>query len=328
MTLRQDDIDYNSTPAVTVLMPAYNAAAYIGDAIRSVLEQTFTDFELLVVNDGSTDETVKVISAFDDRRIVLIERTNGGVSAALNTGLEHARGKLIARFDADDVCYPNRLATQVAFLQANPDHVLVGSEVDYITEQGTHMYHYRCFAYDDTEIRKKLFYYCPFIHSAVMYRLDAVHEAGGYDAMAHTFEDYFLWVKLLQFGKAANLRQSLIRVRLNPESVTIDEKWRGSRFRQLRRTIITSGKITNNQETELLQILREQNNARMKNGAYYALCAKKYLTDNYMPETALEYAWEAIKTSPFRLDNYALWLACHLPQPVIQWLHRLSPNRL
>lgn len=324
----QNDKVYSSSPAVTVLMPAYNAAAFIAEAIRSVLEQSFTDFELLIVNDGSTDHTVQVIRQFDDKRIVLVERTNGGVSAALNTGLEQARGRLVARFDADDVCYPGRLATQVAFMAANPDHVLVGSEVDYITEQGSYMYHHRCFAYDDTEIRKRLFYYCPFIHSAVMYRLDSVREAGGYNPMAHTFEDYFLWVKLLQFGKAANLRKSLIQVRLNPESVTIDEKWRGSRFRQLRRTIIISGMITGSQETELLQILRGQNNAKMKNGAYYALCAKKYLTDNYMPETALEYAWEAIKTSPFRLDNYALWIACHFPQPVIQWLHRLSPNRL
>src|ERR1700754_2088364 len=94
-------------PKITVLMPAYNAGKYIGEAIESVLEQTFTDFELLIVNDGSTDNTAAIIQSFTDPRIVLIQQPNLGVAAALNNGLKHARAEYIARFDADDICYPH-----------------------------------------------------------------------------------------------------------------------------------------------------------------------------------------------------------------------------
>jgi glycosyltransferase involved in cell wall biosynthesis len=93
-------------PAITVLMPAYNAGKYIHEAISSVLAQSFTNFELLIVNDGSTDDTLAVISSFNDARIRVINQTNKGVAAALNNGLQHAQAPYIARFDADDICYP------------------------------------------------------------------------------------------------------------------------------------------------------------------------------------------------------------------------------
>src|SRR5688572_21507514 len=90
---------------VTVLMPVYNAEKYVRDAISSILNQTFTDFELLIVNDGSTDDTGRIISSFNDPRITLVEQPNMGVAAALNKGLEYAKAEYIARFDADDICY-------------------------------------------------------------------------------------------------------------------------------------------------------------------------------------------------------------------------------
>src|SRR5471030_2083098 len=102
----------SSNPTITVLMPAYNAEKYIGAAIASVLAQTYTDFELVIVNDGSTDGTQAVINTFDDERIITINQPNSGVAVALNTGLKYARGTYIARFDADDVCYPHRLEKQ------------------------------------------------------------------------------------------------------------------------------------------------------------------------------------------------------------------------
>lgn len=97
------------SPQITVLMPAYNAGKYIREAITSVLEQSFADFELLIVNDGSTDDTADIIDSFNDERIVVLSQENKGVAAALNNGLRHARAPYIARFDADDVCYPYRL---------------------------------------------------------------------------------------------------------------------------------------------------------------------------------------------------------------------------
>ena len=313
---------------ITVLMPAYNAEKYISAAIQSVLDQSYTDFELIIVNDGSTDDTEKLIRSFNDHRIILINQENGGVSHALNTGLQKARGKYIARFDSDDICYTDRLAVQVAFMENNPGYILAGSDVDYITEEGEFIYHHHCFAYTNEEVNDKFYFYCPFIHSSVIYKRKEVLDAGGYNTMAHTFEDYFLWVHLLAKGKMANLPRSLIKVRLNPGSVTIDEKWRGRRFRALKRNIIKQGSVSETQAGELLEIIRRQDIKRIKQGAYYALCAKKFLTDNYQPLKARKYAAMAIRVHPFRWDNYALYLACYFSEKFIQWLHRLSPNRL
>jgi hypothetical protein len=313
---------------ITVLVPAYNAAKYIGEAIRSVLGQTYGRFELLIVNDGSTDNLEEVVNSFKDPRIRLLSQENKGVSAALNKGLAAAHGQYIARFDADDICYPERLAVQLAFLEANPDHVLVGSDVDYITEEGAFIYRHHCFAYKDHEIQDKLYFYCPFIHSSVMYRKAAVLEAGGYDPLAHSFEDYLLWVHLLKKGKAANFPQSLVRVRLNPGSVTIDEKWRGEDFLQLKRTIVLRGSVSIAEAGQLSNIIAKQDTRRIKTGAYYALCAKKFLADNFQPDQARRYALRAIRANPLRWDNYALWVACNFPERWIQWIHKQRPNRL
>src|SRR5580698_4347191 len=117
----------SNNPKVTVLMPAYNAGKYIAEAIRSVLEQSFTDFELLIINDGSTDETAKIANSFHDPRIVLINQENKGVSAALNVGLSYARAPYIARFDADDVCHPDRLKIQYNFITEYPEYSVIGS---------------------------------------------------------------------------------------------------------------------------------------------------------------------------------------------------------
>ena len=105
---------------VTVLMPAYNAGSYIAEAIRSVLAQSFTDFELLIVNDGSTDNTGRIIRSFTDSRITVIDQANQGIAAALNTGLSKAKAPYIARFDADDICLPGRLQNQFDFLSYTP----------------------------------------------------------------------------------------------------------------------------------------------------------------------------------------------------------------
>jgi GT2 family glycosyltransferase len=222
-------------PRVTVLMPAYNAGKYIADAIRSVLDQSFADFELLIVDDGSTDNTVDIVNSFTDPRIRLQIQSNKGISVALNAGLKASRGYYIARFDADDICFPQRLARQVTFLDAQPACLVVGSDAEYISENGDHLFDFQCSGHSHAEILEKLYSVCPFIHSGVMYRKDAILQAGGYSLFAYNFEDHLLWVQLLRSGKCANLPEALIKVRINPNSVTIDEKWRGRRFRRLKR---------------------------------------------------------------------------------------------
>jgi glycosyltransferase involved in cell wall biosynthesis len=315
-------------PMITVLMPAYNAGKYITDAINSVLAQSFSDFELLIVDDGSSDNTVEVIKSFNDERIVLWNQSHGGVSKALNTGLEKAKGKYIARFDSDDLCYEHRLQRQFSFLETHPEYVVVGSDADYMLENGEHLFHFNCIAHSHEEISAKLYFYCPFIHSGVMYRKDTVLKMGGYSLQAHNFEDYFLWVQLASQGKFCNLPEALIRVRFNPASVTIDERWRGARFRKLKRNAIHCGTISCAEADEIHSILLKQDISRIKLGAYYALCAKKFLTDNYQPRRSRSFSVNAFRINPLRPDNYLLWLVSYLPQAFIQWLHHKTPNKL
>lgn len=315
-------------PCITVLMPAWNAGAFISEAIASVLQQDFSDFELLIVNDGSSDDTEAKVKQFADPRIRLISQENTGIATALNNGLVLARGKYIARFDADDICRTDRLSRQYHFLEQHPGYVAVGCDAEYITRDGHHLFDFTCIGHTDEAIRNKLFFYCPFIHSGVMYLKRSVFEAGGYFADAHQFEDYLLWVRMSKLGKFHNLQEQLIRVRFHPDSVTIDEKWRGARFRQIKRESIYRGFISRAEGDEILEIIRKQEVQKIKEGAYYALCGKKYLLDNHQPAKARNFLARAIKSHPVRLDNYLLFFLSFFPWPFLQWLHQKSPNRI
>jgi len=315
-------------PKITVLMPAYNAGKYLREAIASVLKQSFRNFELLIINDGSDDDTPDIALSFTDPRVMVVNKEHEGIAAALNTGLKLANAPLIARFDADDICMPTRLETQFNFLNDHPDYVLVGSDAEYILENGEFLFNFKCIAHSNDEVQNNLYVYCPFIHSAVMYRREAVIKAGGYNVHAHNFEDYLLWTNLAKTGKMQNLREPLIKVRLNASSATIDEKWRGERFRQLKRQATTRGSITNEEGNELLEIIKRQDVKKIKEGAYHALCGKKFLANNYQPKKARNHVKQAISIRPFRFESYLLYAVSYFPQPVIAWLHRQSPNKL
>jgi glycosyltransferase involved in cell wall biosynthesis len=319
-------MDLNN-PKITVLMPAYNAGKYIGEAIASVLEQSFTDFELLIINDGSTDDTEKIIRSFKDPTKELISQENKGVSAALNLGLSHARANYIARFDADDICLPNRLKVQYDFMTAYPEYTIIGSAVEYMDADGHYIFTHHPEGHLNEEIQQLKYTICPFIHSSVFYKKDVVINNGGYNEHAYTYEDHFLWVNILKNEKACNLSQALIKVRLNPESITIDEKWRTRKFRAIKYATLKNKNITEAEGNELYQIGGKQYSPKIKQGAYYALCGKKFLLNNYQPEKARLNMMRAISLHPFRLDNYLIYTVSYLPERFITWLHNISMGK-
>lgn len=312
------------SPQITVLMPAYNAGKYIREAITSVLEQSFADFELLIVNDGSTDDTADIINSFNDERIVVLSQENKGVAAALNNGLRHAQAPYIARFDADDVCYPYRLQVQYDFITSHPYYSIIGSGVDYTDVNGDLIFTWQPDALSHNQIRQLSYRICPFIHSSVFYKRDTVLNAGGYNELAYTFEDHFLWAGILKHEKAFNLNQPLIKVRLNAESVTIDEKWRTGKFRQIKYNALRKGSITEAEGRQLSEIGIKQLSPRIKKGAYYALLGKKYLWNNYQPEKARENLLKTLSISPLHLKNYFLLLMSFLPERMLMSLYQLG----
>ncbi len=309
-------------PAITVLMPAYNAAPYIAEAIESVLAQTFKLFELLIINDGSTDETAAIIAQFTDPRIRVISRENKGLIASLNEGLAAARAPLVARFDADDWCLPNRLEVQFAFLQQHPECVLVASDVVYTDVAGTPVVQLNAGGYTDAEIRARFFRACPFFHPTVLFRKAVILAAGGYPAGALTFEDWLLWKAVLEKGKVAVLPQVLVHMRLNPASVTVDEKWRGPAFSKIRQQALERGAVLPEEARRLEEIVASQNNKTFKEAAYHVLVGKKFLWNNPDSRQARYNFGQALRRYPFKASLYAFWSLSFLPAGVRKQLYR------
>ncbi len=315
-----------NAPAITVLMPAFNAGRYIAEAIDSVLSQTFTDFELLIINDGSTDNTESVINSYTDPRIRLFNQQNMGVIGALNKGLELAAGKYIARFDADDICYPERLSVQYKFMETHPDHVMIGSACEYIDQDGNFIFRWDPPACRHEELTNLINYASPFDHPTVFYKKEVALALGGYPRGAIHFEDHLFWTSFFSTGKLVNLREPLIRHRFHPGSVTMDEKRRGKSFNRLKYACIRKGGITREESEILHQIVHKQDHKKVKEGAYYTLCGKKFLVNNYQPPVARNHLGKAIRIYPFRLDNYALYILSFFPKFFIAWLHKKTSN--
>ena len=202
-------------------MPVYNAARHLRTAIDSVLAQTFTDFELLIVDDGSTDDSRAIVASYADPRIRVIEHeSNLGLSAALNRGIDEARGALVARQDADDASVPERLERQAAFMRDHPAVAIVGSLGRVIDEDGAFIGVVDR-PLDTASIRWYDVWDNPFIHTAVMFRRDVVAGAGRFEPEFDPFsQDYALWSRVLPTHAGANLAERLIHYRISDTSIT------------------------------------------------------------------------------------------------------------
>jgi glycosyltransferase involved in cell wall biosynthesis len=208
------------THPVSVVMPAYNASEYIRQAIASVIAQTHQAWELMVVDDGSTDDTAALVEeiALRDARVRLLRQTsNSGVAAAANAGVENSRHELIARLDADDISEPRRLEAQVTLFSRNQHLVVGGTAARLIDSTGAPLGTFRPPA-DDNAIRRYFVRDNPFVHSSVMFRKAAFDSVGGYGPL-RILEDYDLWLRLAKVGEVTNLEDILVHHRVHSSSV-------------------------------------------------------------------------------------------------------------
>lgn len=205
-----------SAPSVSILMPAYNAMPYLTEALDDLLAQTMGDFELVVVEDGSTDDTLATLRAYaarDGRLVILENEQNRGLVYSLNRGLERCRASLVARADADDRYAPDRLERQVAFMDAHPDVGLLSCAVTKMTEDGRPFATTR-WPTEDAHIRLRELFENSFSHPGVMFRADLVRAVGGYDPAFESAEDCDLWARLRPHTHLANLPDPLVRYRV------------------------------------------------------------------------------------------------------------------
>lgn len=208
-------------PLVSVVMSVFNGVHFLAEAVDSILDQSLADLELIVVDDGSTDASPAILDSYQrrDPRVRVYHEPHRGQVEALNRGCSLARGRYIARMDADDVALPSRLRRQLDFLETHPEVGLVGGAVAFIDRRGTVLRTVHL-PTQDREVRAQLLDANLFFHPATMFRRELFVALGGYREMAHA-EDYDLWLRFADACRLANLAEIVLFYRIHPHQISV-----------------------------------------------------------------------------------------------------------
>jgi GT2 family glycosyltransferase len=211
----------DNEPLVSVVLSVFNGADFLRQAVESILDQTFRDFEFIIIDDGSSDDSTAILNSYQgtDPRVQIFRQTNKGLIVSLNRGCALARGKYIARMDADDIALKERLAWQVQYMEAHPDTAVLGGAVRLIDGAGRllRLVQHPC---EDHEIKSALLQQYSLPHPAVLIRKDVFLSVGGYRATFVDAEDYDLWLRIAEQSRLANLEQVVIYYRLHRSQVS------------------------------------------------------------------------------------------------------------
>lgn len=210
---------------ISVLMPVYNAEKYLKTSVESILNQTFGDFEFIVVDDGSTDGSWKILEDYkrkDKRIIALRNRYNLGTSKTLNRGLAVARGKYLVRMDADDWSYPDRLQRQYDYMEKHPEVGISGGTIE-VCDKNLDTVYRRKYPLTNKDARKIIFCYSPFAHPATIWNTELMKRAGGYNENIPLSQDCELYFKIGKFAKFGNLKKTLLKLRTHSGSSSVSK---------------------------------------------------------------------------------------------------------
>lgn len=244
-------------PLLSVVMPVYNGGVFLKDAIESILNQTYTNFELIILNDGSTDQSEEIILSFNDARIYYVKNDiNLKLIKTLNIGFELAKGTYIARMDADDISMPDRLAKQIAFLELHPTIGFVGTSFEKIGDE-TGIVHYPA---NHDLLRLSAVFFNPFLHPSVVLRRSVLKQFNLYFKKAYIHaEEYKLWTELLLVTEGANISESLVKYRVHANQISqvfVSEQIKTSKL-IAREYLIAAGFDFTSTEWELILTLHE-----------------------------------------------------------------------
>ena len=300
-------------PRVSVVLPVRNGELYLAEAIASVLAQTVTAIELIVVDDDSTDRSAAIAQEAADRdpRVAVLRAEHRGMAAALNTGIAAARAPYVARMDADDIALPRRLETQLDHLDVHEDCVAVGCAIEIVDEAGAHV-GWRTFAGGhDGIVAALLVGSVPMAHPTVVMRRDALLAVGGYATDLFPTEDLDLWVRLSQIGLLANLDEVLLRYRRHENAVSV---------RHREEQLAISADIVGGARARLgLPPLRRSRPSagRSRSAHYHFECARTALLSGTRP-TALRHVLQTITNAPLWTPAYLNLIACMVPQRMLR----------
>lgn len=313
---------YTGSELVSVILPVYNAENYLAGSIRSILEQSYENLQLIIVNDGSTDESDGIIKSFKDKRIKLIEQENMGLSRTLIQGIKASDGKYIARLDADDIACGDRLKKQMDFLISHEDHVLVGGNADIIDLEGNYLYTSNQ-PRDWDEINRRM-PHNSFIHSTVMFRHEAYESAGGYAKELTRligFEDVALWNRMALYGKMCNLPEVLIKYRLWPYSGSFYSGKENATRVAILNKYLQGNQLTPEDEKIVLNLKQGIKRDKLL-GRYYAVLMKKKLL--YGKRSGIfKYFVRSVTHNPTFAVPYLYLLASALPDKLLKGFIKL-----
>jgi GT2 family glycosyltransferase len=309
----------NNSPSVSVILPVWNGERYLSAAIESVIRQTHADFELLIVDDGSTDRSREIAGEFARRepRIVLIDREHSGLVPALNAALALARGQYVARMDADDISMPSRLEKQVGYLDAHESCVAVGSHVEVIDDGGEKIGVRRYPAQHQAIVQALISgASASLAHPTVLMRKDALLAVGGYRAGRFPSEDLDLWLRLSRAGELANIPEMLLRYRRHAATVGVRERNRQSKTTA---AIIDAARMERGLRPLKPWIFTSRRNAA---AMYHFECARIALIAGNRGAT-FRHARASIYTDPSWWQPYAALTACAFPKRALDLVLKL-----
>jgi glycosyltransferase involved in cell wall biosynthesis len=301
-------------PGVSIIMAVYNGKDYVPATMRSVLAQTYRDFELIILDDGSTDGVTQLLQDYakNDSRIRLVSRPNKGLTPSLNEGLRLATAPLIARMDSDDIARPDRLEKQVAFMEAHPDVVLLGGAYELIDEHGRLLTKLTPPTDDATLQQHCLQGTTPICHPLAMFRREAASQVGGYDETFTVAQDIDFWLRLGEVGKLACLPDVILQYRLHEKSVS--EKKQAQQVANMKRACESAWQrrgITGTFKGEGGWRAQSDLDSRLRQTLKFGWWA----WNSGEARTARSYGLRAIRMKPFASEGWRLYLAALLKRP-------------
>lgn len=306
----------NIIPDISVVMAVYNEEKYIKGAIDSILSQSLVNFELIIVDDGSSDSTISIIKKFKDSRIKLFCINHGGLPSALNFGINEASAEYIARMDGDDVAKKSRLEGHFQYLNNNKNVVAVGGAVQVIDKDGNFLYNQKM-PLTDAELRLKLPNIQMF-HSAITFRKSSFFKCGGYDKNLQTAQDKLLFNKMATLGELANIKDRVINYRIHPNAISRRSKKDNEILSKSINNIIKGYKDVNEDYAIVNKIYRKYKKLRnKKNSLYFQTIGKIYIEKNFNRLLAFKNLLKSILFNPLSLASWYNLLLLFLPVHII-----------
>lgn len=293
-----------SAPLISVLMSAYNAERFLAPAVRSILNQTHSNLELIICDDGSTDRTPAILDRFArrDPRIRLLRQPNQGLVAALNSALQIARGPYIARMDADDIALPRRLELQVNFMERNPRIGCVGGAWQVIDEAGRPIHpNFPPTAHADIDARA-LTGINPMCHPTTLMRRQVLEQLGGYDPRFQYAQDLDLWLRMAEVSQLTNIRQIVLQYRAHAGTISEARQTEQLRLGRLACELAWRRRGVRGEYRAVAYRPDDSSESRCRYALEYAASAIEY----GHPRTAQVYALRALSLDPTQSEAWVL----------------------